>query len=162
VQYLAGGTTIVDLMKLDVMRPEKLVDINALANTPLGQVDVGRDGIRLGALVRMADAAEHSAVRRDYPMIAQSLQLAASQQLRNMAALAGNLLQRTRCPYFRDVSYPDCNKRNPGSGGAAMNGFNRSHAVLGVSDQCIATYPRHPNRRPIWGSRPPATMRASR
>src|SRR5207237_1762296 len=91
-------------------------------------------------LVRMADAAEHPAIRRDYPVIAQSLKLAASQQVRNMASLGGNVLQKTRCTYFRDVSYANCNKRHPGSGCAAIEGVNRQHAVLGTSDQCIATY----------------------
>ena len=141
VQYLAGGTTLVDLMKLDVMRPERLVDINGLEQTEFGRVEADPQGLWLGAMARMADVAAHKAVRRDYPVIAQSLELAASQQIRNMAALAGNVLQRTRCPYFRDTSYPDCNKRNPGSGCAALNGYNRSHAVLGVSENCIATYP---------------------
>lgn len=140
-QYLAGGTTLIDLMKLDVMRPSRVIDINALGETGLGGIDVGPQGLRLGALVRMSEAADHPAVRRDFPVLAQSLQLAASQQLRNMASLAGNVLQRTRCPYFRDVSYYQCNKRNPGSGCAALDGFNRSHAVLGTSEQCIATYP---------------------
>jgi len=141
VQYIAGGTTLIDLMKLDVMRPEKLVDINALDHTPLGAIAAGPDGLTLGAMARMAEAAEHPVVTRDYPVIAQSLNLAAHQQLRNMAALGGNVLQRTRCPYFRDTSYAECNKRNPGSGCAALDGYNRSHAVLGVSDRCIATYP---------------------
>jgi len=141
VQFLAGGTTLVDLMKLDVMRPTRVIDINALQNSDLGQIEVSPKGLRLGALVRMADAASHSEINRDYPVIAQSLKLAASPQLRNMATLGGNVLQRTRCPYFRDVSYQQCNKRDPGSGCAALDGFNRSHAVLGVSDQCIATYP---------------------
>jgi len=107
----------------------------------LGRIDVGAKGLRLGALVRMAEAAEHAGIVRNFPAVAQSLQLAASQQIRNMASLGGNVLQRTRCPYFRDVSYAQCNKRNPGSGCAALDGFNRSHAVLGTSDQCIATYP---------------------
>src|SRR5262245_2020874 len=140
VQYLAGGTTLIDLMKLDVMRPERIVDINALQGS-LGSIEAGPDGLRLGAMVRMAEAAEHPIVRRDYPVIAQSLQLAASQQLRNMAARGGNVLQRTRGPRVRDTSYAECNKRNPGSGCAAVAGYNRSHAVLGASDQCIATYP---------------------
>jgi xanthine dehydrogenase YagS FAD-binding subunit len=140
VQFLAGGTTLIDLMKLDVMRPEQVIDINALEGE-LGHIDAGPRGLRLGALVRMADAADHAAINGDFPVVAQSLKLAASQQLRNMASLAGNVLQRTRCPYFRDVSYPDCNKREPGSGCAAMTGFNRNHAVLGVSENCIATYP---------------------
>jgi xanthine dehydrogenase YagS FAD-binding subunit len=141
VYFLAGGTTLLDLMKLDVMRPETVVDINALEQTPAGRIEANGKGLRLGAMVRMAEAAEHPAIRRDYPMIAQSLKLAASQQIRNMASLGGNVLQRTRCPYFRDVSYSNCNKRDPGSGCAAMDGVNRRHAVLGVSDQCIATYP---------------------
>src|SRR5712672_2488206 len=140
-QYLAGGTTLLDLMKLDVMRPQTVVDINAIESTALGKIEATRNGVRLGALVRMADAAENPIIRRDCPLIAQSLELAASQQIRNMASLGGNVLQRTRCPYFRDVSYAQCNKRNPGSGCAARDGFNRSHAVLGTSDQCIATYP---------------------
>jgi xanthine dehydrogenase YagS FAD-binding subunit len=139
--YLAGGTTLIDLMKLDVMRPQTLIDINGLENSPLGHIEADSRGVRLGALVRMADAAEHAAIKHDYPMIAQSLKFAASQQVRNMATLGGNVLQRTRCTYFRDTSYQACNKRNPGSGCAALDGFNRRHAVLGVSDHCIATYP---------------------
>ena len=141
VQFLAGGTTLLDLMKLDVMRPDRLVDINPLADTRLGRIEAGEHGLRLGALVRMAEAAEHPAVRRDYPVVAQALQQAASQQLRNMASLGGNVLQRTRCPYFRDTSWPQCNKREPGSGCAALGGVNRQHAVLGTNDRCIATYP---------------------
>jgi xanthine dehydrogenase YagS FAD-binding subunit len=139
--YLAGGTTLIDLMKLEVMRPQRLIDINALDGTGQGRIEAGPNGLQLGALVRMAEAAEHPAIRQQYPVIAQSLQLAASQQLRNMASLGGNVLQRTRCTYFRDVSYTACNKRNPGSGCAALEGFNRMHAVLGVSEHCIATYP---------------------
>lgn len=131
---------LLDLMKLDVTRPETVVDINAFAGTEYGQVDVSQNGLRLGALVRMADASEHPQIQSEYPVIVQSLKLAASQQIRNMASLGGNVLQRTRCTYFRDVSYTTCNKRNPGSGCAAMDGFNRNHAVLGVSDHCIATY----------------------
>jgi len=140
-QYLAGGTTLVDLMKLDVMRPQAVIDINALERTALGRIEAGARGLTLGAMARMADAAEHPAVKRDYPVIAQSLKLAASQQLRNMASLGGNVLQRTRCPYFRDVSYASCNKRNPGSGCTALESIHRDHAVLGVSDACIAAYP---------------------
>ena len=139
--YLAGGTTLLDLMKLDVMRPQVVIDINALQHTSLGRIEANETELRLGALTRMAEAAEHPAVKANYPVIAQSLQLAASPQLRNMATLGGNVLQRTRCNYFRDVSNPACNKRNPGSGCAAIDGFNRRHAVLGGSDQCIATYP---------------------
>lgn len=140
-EYLAGGTTLIDLMRLDVMRPALVVDINPLENTALGRIEANSSELRLGALVRMSDAAEHPAVARDYPAIAQSLNLAASPQLRNMASLGGNVLQRTRCPYFRDVSYRECNKRNPGSGCAAIDGYNRQHAVLGGNDMCIATYP---------------------
>jgi xanthine dehydrogenase YagS FAD-binding subunit len=140
-QFLAGGTTLVDLMKLDVMRPAHVVDINALHDSELGRIEFGAKGLRLGAMVRMAEAAEHAEIVRNYPAVAQSLQLAASQQVRNMASLGGNVMQRTRCPYFRDVSYEQCNKRNPGSGCAALDGFNRSHAVLGTSNQCIASYP---------------------
>jgi xanthine dehydrogenase YagS FAD-binding subunit len=140
VQPLAGGTTLLDLMKLDVMRPTALVDINPLSN---GWSAVSLDGVnlKLGALARMSDVAANPDVQRNYPVIADSLKLAASPQLRNMASLGGNVLQRTRCTYFRDVSYDACNKRNPGSGCAAMDGFNRTHAVFGASDQCIATYP---------------------
>ena len=140
-QYLAGGTTLIDLMKLDVMRPQNVTDINALESTPAGEIEFGAHGLHLGALVRMSAAADHPDVRRNYPMIAQSLELAASPQIRNMASLGGNVLQRTRCTYFRDTSYTACNKRTPGSGCAAMDGINRMHAVLGVSDRCIATYP---------------------
>jgi len=141
VQFLAGGTNLIDMMKIDVMRPERVVDINALQETTLGRIETTRTGLRLGALARMAQAAEHPEVKRQYPVIAQSLTLAASQQLRNMASLGGNVLQRTRCPYYRDTSYAECNKRLPGSGCAALRGFNRMHAVLGTSEACIASYP---------------------
>ena len=140
-EFVAGGTTLIDLMKLDVMRPEAVIDINSLDRTPSGRIDVGPKGLRLGALVRMSAAADHPFVRSNYPLIAQSLALAASPQIRNMASLGGNVLQRTRCTYFRDVSYAACNKREPGSGCAALNGFNRAHAVLGTNDHCIASYP---------------------
>src|SRR5690348_11025967 len=129
VQFLAGGTTLIDLMKLDVMRPERLIDINPLAQHH-AEIHLDESGLRLGGLARMADVADHADVRRDFPVIAQSLQLAASPQLRNMATLSGNVLQRTRCSYFRDVSWRACNKRSPGSGCAAMDGVNRRHAVL--------------------------------
>ncbi|WP_298239810.1 xanthine dehydrogenase family protein subunit M [uncultured Bradyrhizobium sp.] len=139
-QPLAGGTTLIDLMKLDVMRPAGIVDINPLAQG-WSAIELKGDGLRLGALAKMADVAAHAEIERHYPVIANSLKLAASAQLRNMATLGGNVMQRTRCSYFRDVTYENCNKRNPGSGCAAMDGVNRMHAVLGVSDQCIATYP---------------------
>lgn len=140
VQPLAGGTTLIDLMKLDVMRPAAIVDINLLARS-WSAIDVSDGGLRLGALAKMSDVAANPEVQRGYPVVADALKLAASPQLRNMATLGGNVLQRTRCSYFRDVSYENCNKRNPGSGCAALEGFNRMHAVLGTSDQCIATYP---------------------
>ncbi|MEY9107516.1 xanthine dehydrogenase YagS FAD-binding subunit [Bradyrhizobium yuanmingense] len=139
-QPLAGGTTLIDLMKLDVMRPTAIVDISPLARAWSAIAPSG-DGLRLGALAKMSDVAAHAEIQRSYPVIADSLKLAASAQLRNMATLGGNVMQRTRCNYFRDVSYENCNKRNPGSGCAAMDGVNRIHAVLGTSDQCIATYP---------------------
>jgi xanthine dehydrogenase YagS FAD-binding subunit len=135
--YLAGGTTLVDLMKLEVMTPSRVVDINAL---PLRGIRVDRRDLHVGALERMSDVARASLVRREAPAVAQALDLSASGQLRNMASIGGNLLQRTRCGYFRDLSTP-CNKREPGSGCAAMAGINRTHAVLGTSDACIATHP---------------------
>jgi xanthine dehydrogenase YagS FAD-binding subunit len=139
-QFLAGGTTLVDLMKLDVMRPSILVDINPLAEQ-WSAIEIDGENLRLGALARMSDVTAHPEIRRGYPVISASLELAASPQLRNMAMLGGNVLQRTRCSYFRDTSYGQCNKRAPGTGCAAMDGFNRNHAVLGTSDQCIASYP---------------------
>jgi len=139
-QFIAGGTLILDLMKLDTMRPERLVDINGLEST-LGTIRPGPQGLRLGALVRMSQAADDPVINRDYPVIAQTLQLAAAAQLRNMASLGGNVLQRTRCQYFREPSWKACNKRDPGSGCAALDGVNRKHAVLGVSNKCIAEYP---------------------
>jgi xanthine dehydrogenase YagS FAD-binding subunit len=135
--YLAGGTTLVDLMKLEVMTPAHVVDINRL---PLRGVRLDRDGLHLGALARMSDVAADPAVRTHYPVVAQALELSASAQLRNMASIGGNLMQRTRCGYFRDVSTA-CNKREPGSGCAALTGFHRNHAILGVSDHCLATHP---------------------
>lgn len=139
-QFLAGGTTMLDLMKLDVMRPERLVDINAFS-APFGAIEADGKGLRLGALARMSAVADHPAVKRDWPVVAQSLALAASAQLRNMASIGGNVLQRTRCSYFRDTSWTACNKREPGSGCAALEGHNRLHAVLGTSGKCIASYP---------------------
>ena len=139
-QYLAGGTNLLDLMKLDVMRPRTVIDINRL-RPEYGAISASERGLHLGALVRMAEAAAHPAVQRDYPVLASALVQAASAQLRNMASLAGNVLQRTRCNYFRDTSWTACNKRTPGSGCAAIPGVNRRLAVLGVSDHCIAHYP---------------------
>src|SRR3954471_15600296 len=115
---LAGGTTLVDLMKLDVMTPTRLVDINSL---PLAKIETVPDGVRIGAMVRNSDLAHHETIKTMYPVLSQSLLSGASPQLRNMATTGGNLLQRTRCYYFRDTNYA-CNKRNPGSGCAAMEG----------------------------------------
>jgi xanthine dehydrogenase YagS FAD-binding subunit len=136
--FVAGGTTLIDLVKLDVMRPERLVDINRL---PLAQLEKpSNGGLKIGALVRNSDLAWHPDVKERYPVLSAALLSGASPQLRNMATTAGNLMQRTRCPYFRDNVSP-CNKRAPGSGCAALDGFNRSHALLGTSDACIATHP---------------------
>lgn len=137
-RYIAGGTTMVDLMRETVERPEALVDISTL---PLREVTATRRGrLRIGALVTMAEAAACPDVRAAYPVVAQALEFSASPQLRNMATIGGNILQRTRCPYFRDVTAA-CNKRQPGSGCAALHGFNRSHAIFGGSDHCVATHP---------------------
>jgi xanthine dehydrogenase YagS FAD-binding subunit len=138
-QFIAGGTNMTDYMKLGVVQPETLIDINGLATEGLGEIRTSASGIRFGALARMSEAASNQVIRRDYPVIADTLTLAASQQIRNMASLAGNILQRTRCDYFRETSWP-CNKREPGSGCSALEGVNREHAILGVSDACIATY----------------------
>lgn len=137
-KFVAGGTTLVDLMKLDVERPKMLVDINGL---PLDRVEPeSAGGLKIGAMVRNSDLAHDEKVLRMYPVLSQALLSGASPQLRNMATTGGNLLQRTRCFYFRDINYP-CNKRQPGSGCSAMDGYNRIHAVLGTSPQCIATHP---------------------
>jgi xanthine dehydrogenase YagS FAD-binding subunit len=140
VQFLAGGTTLIDLMKLDVLRPSRVVDLGGLAGELRG-VTGGPAGLRLGAFAKMSSVAEHALVRTEYPVIAQSLALAASAQLRNMATLGGNVLQKTRCTYYRDPTWDACNKRSPGSGCAAISGFNRNHAILGVDTSCIAQYP---------------------
>jgi xanthine dehydrogenase YagS FAD-binding subunit len=139
-QYLAGGTSILDLMKLDVIRAERLVDINEI-DPSLARIEQRPEALYLGAFVKMAQAAADPAIKRDYPVIAQALELAASPQIRNMATLGGNVLQRTRCTYFRDPSWQACNKREPGTGCAALEGLNRKHAVLGTSEHCIAAYP---------------------
>ena len=136
-RYIAGGTTLVDLMRVTVERPSAVVDINAL---PYRNVDLDADTLRIGSLVRMADLAADPRVRRQFPAIAQALELSASAQLRNMASIGGNLMQRPRCLYFRDVS-ANCNRRAPGTGCAAIGGLNRNHAILGTSDQCVATHP---------------------
>lgn len=137
--YLAGGTSLLDLVKLDVMRPNQLVDINRL---PLKQIETLPDGrLRIGALVTNTELARHPLVQTRYPVLSEALLAGASTQLRNKATTAGNVMQRVRCSYFRD-GLSACNKRNPGSGCAAIGGHNRSvHAVLGTSEDCIATHP---------------------
>ncbi len=139
-RFLAGGTTLLDLMKLDVERPAHVVDITRLPG--LDTIAVATDVIRIGALARMSKVADHGGIRNAAPALSESLWRAASAQLRNMASIGGNLMQRTRCTYFRDPgAYANCNKRNPGSGCAAKEGVNRNHAILGTSDACIAVYP---------------------
>ncbi len=139
--YHAGGTTVVDLMKLDVWRPDRLIDISGLSDTSYDFVQRKDGRLRIGALTSMASLADNAMIRSDYPVLSDSLWLAASPQLRNMARLGGNVLQRTRCPYYRDTGYEQCNRRVPGSGCAALDGgVTRNHAVLGTSDQCIALY----------------------
>ena len=142
VRFLAGGTTLLDLMKLNVETPQRLVDINRL---PFAKVEATPDGgLRIGATVRNSDLAYHPTVRRDYPVLSEAILAGASAQLRNMATTAGNLLQRTRCMYFRDTAMP-CNKREPGTGCPAIGGSNRMLAILGTSEHCIATNPSDMN-----------------
>jgi xanthine dehydrogenase YagS FAD-binding subunit len=142
VRFLAGGTTLLDLMKLNVERPVQVIDISHL---PLNNVEATPDGgVKIGATVRNADLATHPLIRDGYPVLSQALLAGASAQLRNMATTGGNLLQRTRCVYFRDTAMP-CNKRTPGSGCSAIGGFNRTMAILGVSDACIASNPSDMN-----------------
>lgn len=137
-RFIAGGTNLLDLMKLQIETPTHLIDVNGLG---LDQIETTSDGgLRIGALVRNTDLAADERVRRDYPVLSRALVAGASGQLRNMATTAGNLLQRTRCPYFYDTNQP-CNKRAPGSGCGAIGGFSRQHAVIGVSEACIATHP---------------------
>ena len=138
VRFLAGGTTLLDLMKLNVETPSQVIDVNRL---PLDKIEATRDGgLKIGATARNSDLAHHPTVRRDYSVLSQAILSGASTQLRNMATTAGNLLQRTRCVYFRDAAMP-CNKREPGTGCPAITGSNRMLAVLGTSDHCIATNP---------------------
>ncbi|UNK49472.1 xanthine dehydrogenase family protein subunit M [Lysobacter sp. S4-A87] len=137
-KFIAGGTNLLDLMKLEVETPSHLIDVNGLA---LDKIEKTRDGgLRIGALVRNTDLAADARIRRDYGVLSRALLAGASGQLRNKATTAGNLLQRTRCPYFYDTNQP-CNKRLPGSGCAALEGFSRQHAVIGASQSCIATHP---------------------
>ncbi|NLS04831.1 xanthine dehydrogenase family protein subunit M [Rhizobium sp. P32RR-XVIII] len=137
-KFIAGGTNLLDLMKLEIERPAHLIDVNGLG---LDRIEPTKEGgLRIGALVRNTALAAHETVRRDYGLLSRALVAGASGQLRNKATAAGNLLQRTRCPYFYDPNQP-CNKRQPGSGCSAIGGFTRQHAVVGTSDACIATHP---------------------
>src|SRR6201990_2772080 len=137
-KFIAGGTNLVDLMKEDVERPSRLIDIGRLA---LKHVELAADGgLRIGALVPNSDLAYHPLIEQRYPLLSSAILAGASQQLRNMASTGGNLLQRTRCGYFYDLATP-CNKREPGTGCSAINGLNRGHAILGTSEACIATHP---------------------
>lgn len=138
VKVLAGGTTLVDLMKNGVERPQRLIDVTGIRE--LNEFAIDGDELRFGALVRMSAVADHPEIKRRHPILSEALWRGASQQLRNMATLGGNVLQRTRCAYFRDPQYP-CNKREPGTGCAAIDGINRGHALLGTSEFCIAVYP---------------------
>jgi xanthine dehydrogenase YagS FAD-binding subunit len=138
-KFLGGGTNLIDLMKMGVETPNELIDINRL---PLAQIEELSDKrVRIGALARNSDVAEHKLIKTRYPVLSQALLSGASPQLRNMATVGGNLLQRTRCYYFYDPAFPACNKRKPGSGCGALEGYNRIHAILGQSAQCIATHP---------------------
>src|SRR5437764_3191169 len=136
-KFLAGGTNLVDLMKVNVQSPNELVDINRLA---LKKIEPTPTGLRIGALASNSAVATNALVRENFPVLSEALLAGASPQLRNMATVGGNLLQRTRCYYFMDTAFP-CNKRVPGSGCPAIPGFNRIHAILGASDKCIATHP---------------------
>jgi len=137
-RFIAGGTNLLDLMKLEIETPGHLIDVNRLGLDKIEKSDEG--GLRIGALVRNTDLASDRRVRRDYAVLSRALLAGASAQLRNRATTAGNLLQRTRCPYFYDTNLP-CNKRRPGSGCAAIEGFSRQHAIVGTSKDCIATHP---------------------
>src|ERR671916_1672874 len=136
-EYIAGGTDMVQLLQEDVRRPERLVSLAGLLDD---RIESGPQGLKLGAAATMAEVAAHPAVVAQFPVISEALLESASPQVRNQATIGGNLLQRTRCPYFRDVGYSACNKRAPGTGCAAIGGENRWHAVLGTSDNCIAAH----------------------
>jgi xanthine dehydrogenase YagS FAD-binding subunit len=138
-KVLAGGTNLVDLMKQNVEQPSHLIDVNRLQLAAIEELPDG--GLRLGALAHNAETANHPLVRQRYPLLSQAILAGASPQLRNMATNGGNLMQRTRCYYFYDPAFEQCNKRNPGSGCGAIKGFNRIHAILGASPECIATHP---------------------
>jgi xanthine dehydrogenase YagS FAD-binding subunit len=139
-QLLAGGTTLIDLMKLDVLRPRRVIGLTGLRDAN-DRIEVSGRELKLGGFAKMAAVARHPLVLAHCPAVAQSLALAASAQIRNMATLGGNVLQKTRCTYYRDPTWAACNKRTPGSGCAALGGFNRNHAILGVDESCIAQYP---------------------
>src|SRR3954451_18411555 len=139
-KFLGGGTNLIDLMKMGVETPAQLVDITRLPMAQIEELPEGK-GVRIGASVRNSDLAEHALIRERYPVLSQALLAGASPQLRNMATVGGNLMQRTRCYYFYDPAFPKCNKRSPGSGCGALTGYNRIHAILGQSEQCIATNP---------------------
>lgn len=135
-RYLGGGTTLLDCAKLNIESPEHLIDVNQVST----RIEMKPQGVRIGAGVRNSDLAYDEVVRKNFPVLSEALLSGATPQIRNMATVAGNLLQRTRCSYFRDTAWP-CNKREPDSGCSAIDGFNRSHAILGTSDKCIATHP---------------------
>ena len=136
--FIAGGTNLLDLMKMGVERPGRLIDIHGL---PLNMIEEHESGVRIGAMASNSEAANHPLIRERYPVLSQAILAGASPQLRNMATMSGNLLQRTRCYYFYDPSFAECNKRAPGSGCAAKDGYNRIHAILGASEECIAVHP---------------------
>ncbi|MBV8896305.1 MAG: xanthine dehydrogenase family protein subunit M [Acidobacteriaceae bacterium] len=137
-QFIGGGTNLLDLMKMGTEQPAHIVDVNKL---PLKKIEEHAGGLRIGALVSNTEAANHTLVRSRYPVLSEAILAGATQQLRNKATMGGNLLQRTRCYYFYDPTFRECNKRDPGSGCAAIQGYNRIHAILGASDECIATNP---------------------
>jgi len=139
-KFLGGGTNLIDLMKMGVEMPAQLIDINRLPLAGVEELPDGK-GVRIGALARNSDVAAHDLIKSRYPVLSEAFLSGASPQLRNMATVGGNLLQRTRCYYFYDPAFPQCNKRKPGSGCGALDGFNRIHAILGQSEQCIAVNP---------------------
>jgi xanthine dehydrogenase YagS FAD-binding subunit len=138
-KFLAGGTNLIDLMKNGVENPDALIDLNRVRLAAIEPLPEG--GLRLGAMARNSDTANHPAVRQQYPLLSQAILSGASPQLRNLATNGGNLMQRTRCPYFMDPGFPQCNKRAPGTGCGAIGGLHRNHAIFGASDQCIAVHP---------------------
>src|SRR3954452_19877055 len=137
IEYIAGGTDMVQLLQEYVRRPDRLVSLAGLLED---RIDLGPQGLRLGAAATMAEVAAHPGITEQFPLVSEAVLNSASPQVRNQATIGGNLLQRTRCPYFRDVGYEACNKRAPGSGCAAISGENRWHAVLGTSENCIAAH----------------------